>query len=125
MGAVVPFLADALVFLGVVVMTIGVYGVIRLPDTYARLHAASKVVVLGVISLLLASTATGDPAFVFRAVLIGAFLVLTTPVSAHVIARAAYLRGEKMEAARAVDETGRDLIERNLAERERTTEDYG
>jgi len=108
-GAVVPFLADALVFLGVLVMTVGVYGVVRLPDTYARLHAASKVVVLGVISLLLASTVTGDPAFIFRAVLIGAFLVLTTPVSAHAIARAAFARGEKMGASRTVDETGRDL----------------
>jgi multicomponent Na+:H+ antiporter subunit G len=106
-AAVFPFLADALVVLGVVVMTLGVYGIIRLPDTYARLHAASKVVSLGVVSLLLASTVTGDPAVVFRVALIGAFLVVTTPVSAHVVARAAYLRGEKMESRGAVDESGK------------------
>ncbi len=107
MAAVFPFLADALVVLGVIVMTLGVYGIIRLPDTYARLHAASKVVSLGVVSLLLASTVTGDPAVIFRVALIAAFLVVTTPVSAHVVARAAYLRGERMESRGAVDESGK------------------
>ncbi len=107
MVAASPFLADALVVLGVIVMTLGVYGIIRLPDTYARLHAASKVVSLGVVSLLLASTVTGDPAVIFRVALIAAFLVVTTPVSAHVVARAAYLRGERMESRGAVDESGK------------------
>ncbi len=103
MVAALPFLADALVVLGVIVMTLGVYGIIRLPDTYARLHAASKVVSLGVVSLLLASTVTGDPAVIFRVALIAAFLVVTTPVSAHVVARAAYLRGERMEGRQTID----------------------
>lgn len=97
MGAVGPYVADALVLLGVVVMTVGVYGVIRLPDTYTKMHAASKVVVLGVVSLLLASTATADSGVILRAVLIGAFLVLTTPVASHAIARAAYTRGQEEE----------------------------
>ncbi len=100
------FLADALVVLGLAVMTVGVYGLIRLPDTYARLHAASKIVSFGVISLLLASTAMGDPAFVFRVALISAFLLVTTPVSAHVVARAAYLRGERMAGRQTIDESG-------------------
>lgn len=107
MGPVFPYLADALVVLGVAVMTVGVYGIIRLPDTYARLHAASKIVSLGVISLLLASTVTGDPAVFARVALISAFLLVTTPVSAHVVARAAYLRGEEMTGRETVDESGR------------------
>lgn len=111
MAAALPFVADALVVLGVIVMTLGVYGIIQLPDTYARLHAASKVVSLGVVSLLLASTVTGDPAVIFRVALIAAFLVVTTPVSAHVVARAAYLRGERMESRGAVDESGKLDIE--------------
>lgn len=107
----VPWVADALVVLGVLVMTVGVYGMIRMPDTFMRLHAASKVVFLGLIPLLLASTATGDPDIVLRVILIAAFLLLTTPVSGHVIGRAAYLRGERMEAA--VDESRRDSPERD------------
>jgi len=103
------WIADALVLLGVVVMTVGVYGVFRMPDVYTELHAASKAVFLGVVVLLVASAATGDGAIVARAVLIGVFLVLTTPVAAHVIALAAYRQGERMETPGALDESGCDL----------------
>ncbi len=104
-----PWIADVLVILGIFVMTVGVYGIIRMPDVYTRLHAASKAVFLGVISLLLASVVTNDAEIIFRAILIAAFLILTTPVSAHVIARAAFLKGQRMEAPDAVDESGRGL----------------
>jgi multicomponent Na+:H+ antiporter subunit G len=106
-----PYLADALVVLGLFVMTVGVYGMIRMPDTYTRLHAASKAVFLGVISLCASSAVTGDPAIIYRAMLIAAFLLVTTPISALVIARAAFLRGERMETPGALDESGRDLPE--------------
>jgi multicomponent Na+:H+ antiporter subunit G len=108
-ASAIPYGADVLVVLGVFVMTVGVYGVIRLPDTYTRLHAASKAVFLGVVSLLVASVVTGDKEIVLRAALLGVFLILTTPVSAHVIARAAYGRGERMRSPGAIDESGRDL----------------
>ncbi len=106
-----PYLADALVILGLWVMTVGVYGVIRMPDTYTRLHAASKAVFLGVISLCVSSAVTGDPAIIYRAMLIAAFLLVTTPISAFVIARAAFLRGERMQTPGALDESGQDLPE--------------
>ncbi len=107
-SAMIPFLADALVVLGVLVMTVGVYGVIRMPDTYTRLHAASKTVVLGMMPLLLASAFIGDTRVVLRVILIGLFLLVTTPVSAHMVGRAAYLRKESMQAPEAVDEWDRD-----------------
>jgi multicomponent Na+:H+ antiporter subunit G len=108
-AAALPFLADALVLLGMLVMTVGVYGAVRMPDTYTRLHAMGKVVLLGVISLCLASVVTGDPAIISRAALIAVFLLVTTPISSFVIGRAAYLRGERMRAPDALDESGRDL----------------
>lgn len=89
-------------------MTIGVYGVIRMPDTYTRLHAASKMVVLGAMPLLLASAFTGDKEVVLRVALIAVFLLLTTPVSAHVVGRAAYQRSERMRVPESVDESGRE-----------------
>lgn len=108
-SSVVPFLADVLVLLGLLVMTLGVYGMVRLPDAYTRLHAAGKAVFLGVMPLLLSSTLTGDPGVILRVILIAFFLLVTTPVSAHVIGRAAYLKGEKMNTPEAMDESGRDL----------------
>lgn len=104
-----PYLADALVILGVFVMTVGVYGTVRMPDTYTKLHAASKAAFLGVVSLCVSSLATGDQTIIYRAILIGAFLLVTTPISSFVIARAVYLRGERMEIPDALDESGKDL----------------
>ncbi len=106
-SAVVPFLADALVILGVFVMTVGVYGAIRMPDPYTKLHAMSKAVFLGVVSLCLSSTVTGDPQVIYRVALIAACLIVTTPISAFVIARAAYLREEPMRGPDPVDESGK------------------
>ena len=106
---VAPFLADALVVLGVLVMTVGVYGVVRLPDAYTRLHAAGKAVFLGILPLLLASALAGNPNVVPRVFLIAFFLLVTTPVSAHVIGRAAYLRREEMCTPEAINESDRDL----------------
>ncbi len=109
LGDLLLWLADALVVLGVTIMTIGVYGVIRMPDLYTQLHAASKSVFVGVVSLCLASIVTGDTAIVARVFLIAVLLLLTTPVSAHVIARGAYLEGQRMETTGAIDESGEDL----------------
>ena len=106
----VPYLADALVLVGLFVMSVGVYGAIRMPDTYTKLHAMSKAVFLGVISFCASSVATGDEDIIYRAVLIAAFLLLTTPISAFMIARAALLRGERMETPGALDESGRNLL---------------
>ncbi len=86
--------ADALVVLGLLVMTIGVVGLFRMPDVYTQLHATSKAVFLGVIAFAVASFASGDGTVIARAILIAAFLILTTPVSAHAIARAAHVAGE-------------------------------
>ena len=98
------WIADVLIVLGLVVMTLGVYGIVRFPDVYTQLHASSKAAFLGV-SLLLAATALGGgPSILARDVLIVGLLALTTPVAAHAIAQAAYHQREPMRAPGAVDE---------------------
>ena len=104
-----PWVADAFVVLGVFGMTVGIYGIVRMPDVYNKLHAASKVVFLGVVMLLAASAVTNDSEIILRAILIGVFLALTTPVSAHVVGKAAFLRRYKMQTPGAIDESGRGL----------------
>lgn len=109
--------ADALIVLGLLVTTLGVVGMFRMPDVYTELHAASKAVSLGIVAFLAASLAAGDGAIAARAALIAVFLVLTTPVGAHAIARAAYLRREPMGTRGALDESGRGLAPSGDAER--------
>jgi|AntDryMetagUQ889_1029465.scaffolds.fasta_scaffold03660_3 multicomponent Na+:H+ antiporter subunit G len=106
-GDAIAVAADALVLLGLVVTTLGVVGMYRMPDVYTELHAASKAVVLGIVAFLGASLAARDAAVTSRVILIAAFLILTTPVGAHVIARAAWSRRETMRTPGALDESGR------------------
>lgn len=66
-------------------------GVVRMPDVFTRMQASTKASTLGLGCLLLGSALQlGDLASIIRLVGIGAFIFLTTPVSAHVIARASY-----------------------------------
>lgn len=69
-------------------------GVLRFPDLFARMHAATKAGTLGV-GLLLGALAldSGDLGVTTEALAIIAFLLLTAPVAAHVIGRAAYFDG--------------------------------
>ncbi len=66
-------------------------GVFRMPDVFTRMQASTKASTLGLGCLLIgAALQLADLASVIRVVSIGAFIFLTTPVSAHVIARASY-----------------------------------
>ncbi|MGH8929360.1 MAG: monovalent cation/H(+) antiporter subunit G [Egibacteraceae bacterium] len=92
-------IAVALVMVGLAVTTISLYGVLRLPDLYGQLHAAGMATGFGVITILVASIATRNAAVITHAGLVVIFLLLTTPVASHAIARAVY-REEASEAAR-------------------------
>src|SRR5690242_4043786 len=71
---------------GLAVMTLGVIGMLRMPSLLTKLHAASKSVVLGAALVLVAVAIVGDAPTAAKAALTAAILLLTTPVSAHVIA---------------------------------------
>ena len=79
---------------------IGSWGLAKLPDFYARLHGPSKASTLGVGGMLVASmlyftVREGAPSL--HELLITLFLFVTTPVSAHLLAKAAlHLRLESM-----------------------------
>jgi multicomponent Na+:H+ antiporter subunit G len=92
---VVPWLADGLALVGLVVLTLSVYGIVRFPDVTTRIHAAGQAGVMGVVPILLALMLAGDTAALPMALLVGSFLVLTSPIVAHEIGRAAHLsRGD-------------------------------
>ena len=108
----IAWIADLLVVVGVVVTTLAVIGVYRLPDVYLKVHAAGKVASFAIVALALAVVATRDGDTIVRALLVTAFLVLTAPVSAHAIARAAATRGEPMAGEDSIDESEWDLVRR-------------
>ncbi|MEJ7838925.1 MAG: monovalent cation/H(+) antiporter subunit G [Thermomicrobiales bacterium] len=105
------FVFDALVVFGTLVMTLGVFGMVRMPDLYTRIHAASKAVLLGVAVLLVAGMVQSESSIIMRLALLFIVLMLTTPVASHAIGRAGYLQHERMQTPGAIDESGSHLAE--------------
>jgi multicomponent Na+:H+ antiporter subunit G len=105
--AALTWLADGLILLGLLILTIGVYGMVRLPDLYTRVHAAGLIGFLGLVPFLIAAGTTGTPAIIFRVLLIGGALLFTSAIATHAVAHAAFLRGERLETPGAADETER------------------
>lgn len=82
-------------------------GVVRFPDLYSRLHASSKLVTLGSAGIFLGvAFALNDAAAFTRLAAVLLFQFLTTPLSAYLIAQAAYLRGLPPILTGGVDEWG-------------------
>jgi multicomponent Na+:H+ antiporter subunit G len=80
-------------------------GVLRLPDVFTRMQASTKASTLGLACLLIGTALQmGEFASFMRAASIGAFVLLTTPVAGHVIARASYLAGVPLWKGTVLDE---------------------
>lgn len=87
-------IAAVLMLAGTAFMLIASIGLLRLPDLYMRMHAITKAGTLG-IGLLLIGVAVhfADLSFTTRVVAVILFVLLTAPISAHMIGRAGYLGG--------------------------------
>jgi multicomponent Na+:H+ antiporter subunit G len=94
-----------LLLLGAGFSLLAAIGVVRFPDLLTRMHAASKAgAVGGGLVLLAVALVSFDSAVALRAVFGIVFLLLTTPVSAHLLARVAYLSGRQPTTPMVLDE---------------------
>ena len=90
----VYLVAAAAVIAGSTFSLLAAVGLVRFPDLYTRLHAASKAGVVGAGLIVIALAAASlDLTIVLRSAITILFLVLTTPTSAHLLARSAYAGG--------------------------------
>lgn len=79
---------------GVLCLCLASVGVLRLPDFYSRMHAATRPGILGISLLLLGGGIyAADVGMLLKVLAIIGFFVLTTPVATHMLSRAAYLAG--------------------------------
>jgi len=80
-------------------------GVLRMPDVFTRMQASTKASTLGLACLLIGTAfQMGDFATFIRVASIAAFVLLTTPVAGHVIARASYAAGVPLWTGTVLDE---------------------
>lgn len=99
------WLAAALVVVGAAFMLLAAIGLCRFPDLFTRMQAAAKAGTLGLACVMLGVLVNSRQLGVStHALLIVGFVVLTSPVAAHRIARAAHRIGVPLWAGTLRDE---------------------
>lgn len=79
-------------------ITFGIIGILRFSDIYSRLLTSSKIDTAALITIFLALIIKcGFSAMSVKLFLILLFMIITGPVTNHVIARSAYLNGIELK----------------------------
>jgi multicomponent Na+:H+ antiporter subunit G len=99
--------AAGLMVIGSLFCLVSAVGMLRLPDTLIRMHAATKAGTLGA-GLIVAAAAVvaNELGTTLKSIAVIVFLLLTAPVAAHLIGRAAYHRGIELFHKNWIDELG-------------------
>jgi multicomponent Na+:H+ antiporter subunit G len=91
MSLALDVVAAVLLLSGVALALLSGIGMLRFPDVLTRMHAQTKPAVLGLLLVLAGTaTATRDLGLSGTLLLVAAFQVITAPVGAHMLGRAAH-----------------------------------
>jgi multicomponent Na+:H+ antiporter subunit G len=91
---VAEIIAFGFMLVGAIFTFIAALGVVRLPDLFMRMHANTKSATLGVGFIMVgAAVYFSDVTVTTRALAVILFLMITAPISSHLLARAAYFSG--------------------------------
>ncbi|WP_296622995.1 monovalent cation/H(+) antiporter subunit G [Marivirga sp.] len=96
------------VFFGVLLMFIASLGLFKMPDLYTRMSAVTKAVTFKV-GLIVVSASIYFNSFpvILKAILIIFLLLLTTPVSSHLLGKEAHERKAPLWKKTIIDELGK------------------
>jgi multicomponent Na+:H+ antiporter subunit G len=94
-----------LLIIGAVFLFLAALGLVRMPDLFLRISSATKGATLGVgATMLAAALYFNNLAISVQALATFAFVLLTAPVAAHMIGRAAYFDGVPLWDQTRIDE---------------------
>ena len=97
--------SSVLLLTGVALALLAGLGLVRFPDVFSRMHAATKPATLGVLLITVGAALQQDQGSnATKLLLVAAFQFLTAPVAAHMIGRAAYRSGTGALDELVVDE---------------------
>ncbi len=101
----IDILSAFLMIAGCLAMLTSAIGIVRMPDLFTRMHAATKVGTVGVSCVVLAAATHFAILSVVAPVLLTiVFFFATAPVAAHMVGRAAYGTGVRMWEGTVIDE---------------------
>ncbi|MGB9666442.1 MAG: monovalent cation/H(+) antiporter subunit G [Candidatus Cryosericum sp.] len=93
-----------LLYLGAFFLLVSSIGLLRLPDVYTRMQAATKSTTLGVFFSVV-GVGVLHPAWLLECLAVAFFILLTAPISGSALLRASYKAGSPMTSATVVDKT--------------------
>lgn len=106
-NTIFDWIGAILVLLGSIFLFLGALGLVRMPDVFNRIQAGTKASTLGTF-LSLFGLFLIVPAWWGKLILLIIFILMTNPVSSHVLARAAYCIKVPMFKKTVVDLYGTD-----------------
>ena len=105
MDLVLALAVGAMLVAGGVFTFLAALGLVRLPDVYTRMHAASKAGTVGSGLMLFAAGIHSLDVAIFTRALAGfVFFALTAPIAAHLVARAAHTAGYRLTRLSVMDD---------------------
>lgn len=90
--------------IGILFLFLGSLGVFRMPDVYNRLQAGTKCTTLGAFMTII-GVGIMEPAWFWKTLAIGLFILLTNPISNHALGRASRKCGVNLCDRSVTDKT--------------------
>lgn len=102
---IIDIVVGVLALAGTIFVFLAAVGMVRMPDTYLRISVTTKAATLGIGLLLIAAAIYSyNLAITAKILAILLFILLTAPVSAHLIGRTSYFGGTKLWKNSVMDE---------------------
>ncbi len=114
MALLIQILSWALLLMGSFFLVVGAIGLVRFPDVYTRIHAASVTDTGGAAFILMglfvqAIFVFDNPIAAIKLFLIAFFMLLTGPTASHALAKSALMSGLMPQC-----ENGKTVVEGSL-----------
>ena len=110
----IRIIIDLLIAAGLVFAVAGTKGIVKMPDPFSRMQAATCISTLGMLGvavggILYAAFVMHNASAAIKIAVIALMIMATNPVGSHVIAKGAYSHGYRPEKPMETDDLGRDF----------------
>jgi len=90
---------EVIIAIGIIFLLIGVIGLIKFKNFYARILVTAKIDTVGLTTIFIGiAVRNGLSFFSLKVLLLMGIILMINPLASHMIARSAYLSGYKTEA---------------------------
>lgn len=101
MAQIMEWIANIIIVIGLVFMSLGVFGIFRFKDYFSRILVSAKVDTVGFITIMIGLMIKhGFDFFSGKILLVLALYVITNPIATHAITRSAHISGYRIKKER-------------------------